>query len=143
MKNKLLFLVCSLLFILTSCSKDDEPSFSLKGKAYRSIVYFISHYVEETNDEYETYAVYAVWEFISDNEIVESHRIGSPTGNIIGETDKGTYILDYPKLHVQIFKYGFRYDYECEFSDENFFRRYGCEINSIPCNFFYDRDITD
>lgn len=122
MKNFLFLLAIALPLVLTSCSKDDDESFSLKGKTYATLNY-------SAHDIFgEPYTVYKVWRFISDTEVEQSSRENSPTGKFIGDVEKGTYTLNYPKLNVQILDGVSNNKYECDFLDENTFRSYWYSI---------------
>jgi hypothetical protein len=117
MKKLLFLLAIALPLVFTSCSKDDDESFSLKGKTYATANYSATIFGE-------TYTAYKVWRFISDTEVEQSTRKNSPTGTFIGDVEKGTYTLNYPKLNVQILDGVSNNKYECDFLDENTFRSY-------------------
>ena len=121
--KKILFLLAILpMFIFISCSSDDDKSFSLTGKTYATLDH-------TTHDIFgEPYTVYKVWRFVSDTEVEQSSRKNSPTGKFIGDVEKGTYTLDYPKLNVQIIDGVSNNKYECDFLDENTFRSYWYSI---------------
>lgn len=131
MKKLLFLLAITLPLVLTSCSKDDDESFSLKGKTYATLDY-------SAYDIFgEPYTVYKVWRFISDTEVEQSSRENSPTGKFIGDVTKGKYTLNYPKLSVQILDGVSNNKYECDFLDENTFRSYWYNIggNKEPHDF--------
>ena len=112
--SSLLLLSVALLTVV-SCDKDDELH-SLKGKIFAAPTYTATIFDD-------TYTVYKTWRFISDTEVEETSRKNSSTGKMLGDPSKGTYILDYPSLTVQIQSFEFRTDtYECYFIDKNTFR---------------------
>jgi hypothetical protein len=118
--KKILIVLAVLPLLFAGCSKDDEPdAFSLNGKVYAAYAYQGGGYTI-LGVYFPPYDVYWVFRFTSDNEVERTARKQNPQGEIIGELDKGTYVLSYPNLVIDI--EGYAKSYECTFVDENTFR---------------------
>lgn len=114
--------ILTVVFTFCGCSDDGEQDFSLVGETYAAFDY--SSY-DIFGDRYD---VYKVWRFISETEVEETSRENSPIGDIIGDVEKGTYLVDYPNMKVRILDGVSNNSYECEFIDENTFRCYWYNI---------------
>jgi hypothetical protein len=119
MKKILSMLFLASVVLFAGCSKDGEPEFSLKGKIYAAYAYNGGGYTVG-GIYFEPYDAYSVFRFISDNEVERTTRKNNPKGGIIGELEKGTYVLNYPNLIINIEDRDKPYD--CAFVDENTFR---------------------
>lgn len=121
MKKNVFSLLVFVLLVFGGCSKEEkeEPKFSLKGKIYAGYAYSGGGF-SVGGIYFENYDAYSVIRFISDNEVEETTRKNSPQGAIIGDIDKGTYILSYPLLTIKLEDRENAIEYT--FIDENTFR---------------------
>ncbi|SFE38251.1 hypothetical protein [Sunxiuqinia elliptica] len=105
MKRILFISVLAVLFL--GCSKEDEPevsspseeteqaeAFSLSGKTYAAYGGQGGIY------GFEVYDVYYVSRFTSNNNVEQTARKNSPTGEILGAIVNYTYTIDYPTLTI-------------------------------------------
>lgn len=102
--KKVIFALMSAIIVslmLSSCSKDDDDNgdegFSLKGKMYAAVAYHSNAYYFG-NIYNAPYDAYWVFRFTSETEFERTARKNTPTGEIIGDIETGTYTLSYPNM---------------------------------------------
>jgi hypothetical protein len=103
--KKVIFALMSIAVIvslmLSSCKKDDgddqDDVFSPKGKVYAAFAYHSNAYYFG-NIYNAPYDAYWVFRFTSETEFERTARKNTPTGEIIGDIETGTYTLSYPNM---------------------------------------------
>lgn len=110
MKKVSLLMMVLGLFVLASCSKDDENVMTdLTGSTFSAYMY---HDFATDADVYETYR------FISNDMVERTLRHGGPRGRIFTTFEGGTYYVVYPNIYIR----GNSGEVNGIFIDEKFFR---------------------